>query len=58
MRTLYQVYFINGRVVEFFAERLTIEDGVCNFMVEDEVVGEFKLDNIAGYLSVAEEEDA
>ena len=48
---LYQVVFINGRIVEFFADSHEFEDGIYTFYFEGDVVAEFKRDNIAGYVA-------
>jgi hypothetical protein len=50
---MYQVITLNARIIEFEADRVEMEDGVYTFYEDDEVIGEFKRDNIAGYVLCA-----
>ena len=54
---LYQVVMINGRVIEYEAERVESDDDRHVFYIGDEVVGEFERKNIAGYYQFEEEEE-
>ena len=54
----FQIIMINGRIIEFAADEVQdYGDGFLRFLCEGEVIGEFKKDNIAGYIAVGEFED-
>ena len=54
----FQIIMINGRIIEFEADEVQdYGDGFLRFLYEGEVIGEFKKDNVAGYLAVRELED-
>lgn len=54
----FQIIMINGRIIEFAADEVQdCGDGFLQFFYEGEVIGEFKKDNVAGYLAVRELED-
>lgn len=48
----YQIIMINGRIIEFDADAVEDNMGFITFYLEGEAIGEFKKDNIAGYLAV------
>ena len=50
---------INGRIIQFEADAVEDNMGFITFYLDGEEIGEFKKDNIAGYLAVGgfEEED-
>lgn len=50
----YQIIMINGRIIEFEADSVEDDMGFLTFLEDGEVIGEFKKDNIAGYLSTGE----
>lgn len=55
----YQIIMINGRIIQFEADAVEDNMGFITFYLDGEEIGEFKKDNIAGYLAVGgfEEED-
>ena len=55
--TIFEIVFINGKIVAFEADEVEYEDGVYTFYFEGETVAEFKRDNIAGYVRAERKED-
>ena len=54
----FQIIMTNGRIIEFAADEVQdYGDGFLRFLCEGEVIGEFKKDNIAGYIAVGEFEN-
>lgn len=55
---IFQIFFINGRYVEFDADEYYFENGTYYFLEGGEVVGEFQKTNIAGmHMYIYDDED-
>ena len=53
----YEIIMINGRIVCFGADEVRDYGESYAFYVDDEIVGEFKKNNIAGYIQVRRYDD-
>ena len=53
----YDVFLINGKSVMVMADRYEYEDGTYTFYDEDECVGEFQKNNIAGITVIEDGEE-
>ncbi len=53
----YDIFLINGRSVMIAADRYEYEDGTYTFYLDDDCVGEFQKNNIAGISVIAFDED-
>lgn len=56
-RLLYLVVMINGKNISFYADSVDSDESTHRFSFDGEVVAEFERRNIAGYVSVEEEEE-
>lgn len=54
---VFQVFTINAKQIVFIADRVESDETKHVFYIDDEIIGEFQRNNIAGYMSCEEEED-